>query len=209
MTVELFVPDTELVPVRDVLEEGVVVVEDDADFVIEDVGLLDEETVVVLVVVTVAEGVVEPVDVLELVGEDVDVTEGTEVFVTVAVADDVLVLVTVLVSVDVTVDVAEPIGDFEDVDVPVLVFEVEEVAEDVADDVIEGDVVVVDVPDGVGLLVRVMLGEPDAVVEEVGEALMDVDAVDVFDAVPELLDDLLADDDLDEDLEALQALSDG
>ena len=166
VTVVLFVPDTELVPVRDVVEEGVAVVEDDADFVTEDVALGDEERVVVLVVVVVAEGVVVPVDDLELVGEDVDVTEDIEVFVTDAVPEDVCVLMgllltvvdavvvkegnPVLVSVGVTVDVADPIGDFEDVDVPVLVFEVEVVAEDVADDVVEGDVVVVEVLEDVG-----------------------------------------------------------
>ncbi len=215
VTLELFVPDTEVVPVRDVVEEGVVVVEEDADFVAEDVGLPDEEIVDDLVVVIVPEGVLEAVDDLEIVGEEVDVTEGTEVLVTEAVADDVCVLIEVvltelealvvndgipvLVSVEVTVDVAVFAGEFDEVVVPLLVFEVEEVTEDVAEDVIEGDVVQVDVPEGVGLLVRVMLGEPDAVIEEVAVALMDVDPVDVFDVVPELLDDLVADDDLEEE----------
>lgn len=215
VTVELFVPDTELVPVRDVLEEGVAVVEDDADFVTEDVALGDEECVVVLVVVIVAEGVVEPVDDLELIGEDVDVTEDIEVFVTDAVPDDVCVLMgllltvvdavvvkegnPVLVSVGVTVDVADTIGDFEDVDVLVPVFEVEGVVEDVADDVTEGDVVVVEVLEELGLLVFVILGEPDAVLEVVAVTLMDVDPDDVFDVVPEALTDPLAEDDFVED----------
>jgi hypothetical protein len=215
VTVELFVPDTELVPVRDVLGEGVVVVEDDVVFVTEDVTLGDEEWVVVLVVVVVAEGVLEPVDVFEFVGEDVDVTEGIDVLVTVAVPDDVFVLVTVLlteveavvvedgspvlVSVEVTVDVALFAGEDDGVVVLLLVFELEEVAEDVAEDVTGDEGVVVDVPEGVGLLVIVMLGEPDVVIEELVVALMDVLPVDVFDVVPELLDDLLANADFVEE----------
>ncbi len=215
VTVELFVPDTELVPVRDVVEEGVAVVEDDADFVTEDVALGDEERVVVLVVVVVAEGVVVPVDDLELVGEDVDVTEDIEVFVTDAVPEDVCVLMgllltvvdavvvkegnPVLVSVGVTVDVLEPKEEVDGVDVPVLVFEVEVVAEDVADDVVEGDVVVVEVLEELGLLVLVILGEHDAVVEGGAVALIDVDPDDVFDVVPEALPDPLAMDDFVEE----------
>lgn len=215
VTVELFVPDTELVPVRDVLGEGVVVVEDDVVFVTEDVTVGDEEWVVVLVVVVVAEGVLEPVDDFEIVGEDVDVTEGIDVLVTVAVPDDVFVLVTVLlteveavvvedgspvlVSVEVTVDVALFAGEDDGVVVLLLVFELEEVAEDVAEDVTGDEGVVVDVPEGVGLLVIVMLGEPDVVIEELVVALMDVLPVDVFDVVPELLDDLLANADFVEE----------
>ncbi len=215
VTVELFVPDTELVPVRDVLGEGVVVVEDDVVFVTEDVTVGDEEWVVVLVVVVVAEGVLEPVDDFEIVGEDVDVTEGIDVLVTVAVPDDVFVLVTVLlteveavvvedgspvlVSVEVTVDVALFAGEDDGVVVLLLVFELEEVAEDVAEDVTGDEGVVVDVPEGVGLLVNVMLGEPDAVTDEVAVALLDVLPVDVFDVVPELLGDLLANADFDEE----------
>ncbi len=218
VTVELFVPDTELVPVLDVVEEGVVVVEDDADFVIEDEGLADEEIVADLVVVIVAEGVVEPVDVLELVGDVVDVTEGRAVLLTVAVAEDVRVLVTVLlteldavvvddgspvlVSVEVIVDVAVPRGDAEDVGVPVVVFELEGVAEEVVVNVPMDDRVVVDVEEWLGLLVVVVLGEPDEVLEALAVPLADADPVDVLDIVAEGLGDRLAEDDLDEDLVA-------
>jgi hypothetical protein len=134
--------------------------------------------------------------------------------VTVAVPDDVFVLVTVLlteveavvvedgspvlVSVEVTVDVALFAGEDDGVVVLLLVFELEEVAEDVAENVTGDEGVVVDVPEGLGLLVIVMLGEPDVVIEELGVALVDVLPVDVFDVVPELLDERVAEDDFDE-----------
>ena len=215
VTLALFVPVTELVPDRDVLAVGVAVVDDDAVFVAEDVGLPDVDTVAVLVAVIVAEDVGEPDGDFELVGEDVDDTEGTGVMVVVVLTVDVFVLVEDpltepdvdavcddfpdRVSVDVTDDVAVLTEENDGVDVLLLVFEVEEVAEEVGDAVVTDDVVTVDVPDRVGLLVIVTLGEPDAVLEGLAEVLTEVEPVDVLDGVPELLVDLLAEDDLDEE----------